>query len=177
MRFRSVIVQLWLVSLAALLGSATAAGQERASIAGLVQDASGAVLPGVTVSVASPGLIERVRSVVTDGAGRYAVIDLRPGIYVVTFSLAGFRTVRREGIVLEGAFAAPVNASLPVGELEETVTVSGASPVVDVQGTQTQFVANRQVLEALASARTSPSQPYGAALLVPGVVCTVLKAV
>ena len=159
-----------IVCAAALLLPSTAGAQERASITGVVQDASGAVMPGVTVEVASPVLIERARTLVTDGAGRYAVIDLRPGTYVVTFSLAGFRTVRREGIVLEGAFAAQVNAALSVGALEETVTVSGASPVVDVQGTQTQFVANRQVLESLASARTSPSQPYGAALLVPGVV-------
>src|SRR6266566_717169 len=139
---------------AAALVASVADAQERASITGVVQDASGAVLPGVTVEVASPALIERVRSVTTDGAGRYAVIDLRPGTYAVTFSLPGFRTVRREGIVLEVAFAAQVNASLPVGALEETVTVSGASPVVDVQGTQTQFVANKDVLEALASART-----------------------
>jgi hypothetical protein len=153
-----------------LLVPATAGAQERASIVGQVTDSTGAVLPGVTVEVSSPALIEQTRNAVTDAAGRYAIIDLRPGTYVVTFSLLGFSKVRREGIVLEGAFAAQVNVALAVGALEETVTVSGASPVVDVQSTQTQFVANRQVLEALATARTSPTQPYGAAALVPGVI-------
>src|SRR5262245_56641350 len=108
---------------------------DRASIVGLVQDASGAVLPGVTVEASSPALIEQSRSTVSDGAGRYAIVDLRPGTYTVTFSLPGFRTVKREGIVLEGVFAATVNGSMAVGSVEETITVTGASPVVDVQGT------------------------------------------
>lgn len=154
----------------ALLLPAVAVAQERASIVGQVTDSTGGVLPGVTVEASSPTLIERTRSVVTDGAGRYALIDLRPGTYAVTYSLAGFRTVRREGIVLEGAFAAQVNVVLTVGAVEETLTVTGASPIVDVQGTQTQFVANRDVLETLPGARTTSSQPYGAVLLVPGVI-------
>ena len=101
----------------------------------------------------------------TDGAGRYAIIDLRPGTYVVTFTLPGFKTVRREGIVLEGAFAATVNADREVGALEETVTVSGASPVVDLQSTQNQFVLNRDVLDVLPAARYDA----GRGSLVPGV--------
>jgi hypothetical protein len=147
------------------LGPVSAGAQEAASIVGVVQDSSGGVLPGVTVEAASPALIERVRSVVTDSAGRYAIISLRPGDYVVTFSLPGFKTVRREGIVLEGAFAATVNADLEVGALEETITVTGASPVVDLQSTQNQFVINREVLETLPAARTI----QGGASLVPGV--------
>jgi hypothetical protein len=149
----------------ACLAPATARGQESASIVGLVQDSSGAVLPGATVEASSPALIEQVRTAVTDGAGRYAIINLRPGTYVVTFTLAGFRTVRREGIVLEGAFAATINANLQVGALSETVTVSGASPVVDLQSTQNQFVVNRDVLDVLPATRSM----QGGASLVPGV--------
>src|SRR3989442_8223444 len=101
------------------------------SIAGLVRDTTGAVLPGVTVEAASPALIEKVRTVVTDDQGQYKILELRPGQYTVAFSLAGFATVKREGIELTTGFTAQVNAELRVGSLEETVTVSGASPVVD----------------------------------------------
>ncbi len=149
-----------------LLIAAGARAQERASIVGLVTDSTGALLPGVTIEASSPALIEQARTALTDNAGRYAVVDLRPGTYAVTFTLPGFRTVRREGIVLEGSFAAQVNAELSVGAVEETVTVAGASPVVDIQNTQTQFVANRQVLDVLPAARTT----YGGAALVPGVI-------
>ena len=143
----------------------TASAQQRASIVGVVQDATGAIMPGVTVEASSPALIEQVRSAVTDGAGRYAIIDLRPGIYTVTFTLPGFRSVKREGIVLEGAFAAQVNGSLAVGSVEETVTVTGASPIVDTQSTQNQAVLNREVMDALPAARSI----QGGAGLVPGV--------
>ena len=148
-----------------VLSAGRAFAQESASIVGLVRDASGAVMPGVTIEASSPVLIEKVRSVVTDGAGRFAIISLRPGAYVVTFSLPGFKTIRREGIVLEGAFAATVNADLEVGSLEESVTVTGASPVVDLQSTQNQFVANKDVLDALPATRSM----QGGASLVPGV--------
>ena len=97
---------------AAFIIASSASAQEAASIVGLVRDTTGAVMPGVTVEASSEALIEKVRSVVTDGSGRYAIIDLRPGTYVVTFTLPGFRGVRREGIVLAGAFAATVNADL-----------------------------------------------------------------
>jgi hypothetical protein len=116
-----------------LLGGGPLLAQESASIVGAVQDSSGGVLPGVTVEASSDALIERTRTVVTDAAGRYSIVGLRPGTYTVSFALEGFRSVRREGIVLAGAFAATVNASLEVGALQETVTVSGASPVVDLQ--------------------------------------------
>jgi hypothetical protein len=157
----------WVVAslCAALLAPSTAGAQEAASIVGVVQDSSGAVLPGVTVEASSDALIEKTRSAVTDGSGRYAIIGLRPGTYAVTFTLPGFKTVRREGIVLEGAFAATIDGNLEVGALEETVTVSGASPVVDLQSTQNQFVANREVLEVLPATRSM----QGGASLVPGV--------
>src|SRR5262245_5432180 len=92
-----------------------AAAFAQASIVGLVKDASGAVLPGVTVEAASPALIEKVRSVVTDGTGQYRIETLRPGTYSVTFTLPGFSTVKREGIELTGSFVATVNADLRVG--------------------------------------------------------------
>jgi hypothetical protein len=121
------------------------------SIAGVVRDTTGAVLPGVTVEVASPALIEKVRTTVTDEQGRYNVVDLRPGTYSVTFSLTGFRTVRRDGIEISVGFAAAVNADLSVGSVEETVIVTGASPIVDVQNARTQQVMKLEVLEALPS--------------------------
>ena len=87
----------------------------------------------VTVEVSSPALIEKVRTVVTDGVGQYRVVNLRPGIYSATFTLSGFSIVKREGIVLTGSFTATVNADLRVGNIAETVTVSGEAPIVDVQ--------------------------------------------
>ena len=105
----------------------------QASITGVVRDTSGAVLPGVGVDASSPALIEKVRSVTTNESGQYRIENLRPGVYTVTFALSGFGTVKREGIELSGTFVATVNAELRVGAVEETVTVTGVSPVVDVQ--------------------------------------------
>ena len=103
----------------------------QASITGVVKDTSGAVLPGVTVEASSPALIEKSRSVVTDGTGQYRIVDLRPGTYTVTFTLAGFATVKREGLELTGSFTAGVSPEMKVGAVAETVTVSGESPIVD----------------------------------------------
>ena len=119
------------------------------TIAGLVTDATGAVLPGVTVEAASPALIEKVRTSVTDDQGLYRIVDLRPGLYTVTFTLPGFSTFRREGLELTTAFTATVNAELKVGSLEETITVSGETPVVDVQNIMQQKVFARDVVDAL----------------------------
>ena len=128
-------------------------GFAQASIAGVVRDTSQAVLPGVTVEAASPALIEKVRTVVTDATGQYQITDLRPGTYSVTFTLPGFSTVRREGIELTGTFAATVNADLRVGAVEETVTVTGESPVVDVRTARTQNVLDNDVVTAIPTAR------------------------
>jgi hypothetical protein len=136
----------------------------QASIAGVVRDTSGAVLPGVSVEAASPALIEKVRTVTTDGAGQYRIEQLRTGTYTVTFSLSGFSTVKREGIELIGSFSATVNADLRVGALEETVTVSGASPIVDVQSATRQRVIDADVLAAIPNGRTQ----FTAATLIPG---------
>ena len=100
----------------------------QASLSGTVKDTSGAVLPGVTVEAASPVLIEKVRSAVTDGSGRYQITNLRPGAYTVTFTLAGFNTVKRDGINLVGASESAVDVELRVGALEETITVTGEAP-------------------------------------------------
>ena len=110
-----------------------ASAYAQASITGVVKDTSGAVLPGVTVDASSPALIEKVRTAVTDGSGLYRIVDLLPGTYAVEFSLPGFTTVRREGVELTGSFAASINADMRVGALEETITVTGETPVVDVR--------------------------------------------
>ncbi|HLG54818.1 MAG TPA: TonB-dependent receptor [Vicinamibacterales bacterium] len=139
------------VALALLLVPSAAYAQ--AAITGVVKDASGGVLPGATVEAASPVLIEKVRSVVSDASGQYRIVDLRPGTYSVTFSLPGFATLKREGIELSGNFVATVEANLRVGQLEETVTVTGESPIVDVQSTRTQSIIDRDVIAAIPSSR------------------------
>ena len=136
----------------------------QASIAGAVRDTSGAVLPGVTIEAASPALIEKVRSVVSDGSGQYRIENLRPGTYSVTFTLTGFSVVRREGLELTGTFTATVNGELQVGSLEETVTVTGESPTVDVQNTIRQRVMNREILDSLPIPRTDREL----SVLIPG---------
>ena len=129
---------------------------------------SGAVLPGVTVEAASELLIEKVRTVVTDGSGQYRIIDLRPGTYVVTFTLSGFSTVRREGIELTGTFVASVDVDLKVGSLEETITVTGESPLVDIQRTTQQRVFDAQVIEAIPAGRSHINM----VVLIPGLAAT-----
>src|SRR5260221_14465359 len=115
----------------------------QASITGTVQDTSGAVLPGVSVEASSPELIEKVRMAATDGGGRYRIENLRPGTYSVTFTLQGFTTVRREGIELTGSFIATVNTDMKVGALQETVVVSGETPIVDVQSGRRETVVSK----------------------------------
>jgi hypothetical protein len=137
------------LALAFLLMAPAAWAQQSSGIAGIVRDTSGGVLPGVTVEAASPALIERVRTVVTDTEGRYNLADMRPGAYIVTFILPGFSTFKREGIVLTAGFTATVNVDMQVGSLEETITVTGASPLVDTQNVRKQLVVSSDLLDAL----------------------------
>jgi hypothetical protein len=138
----------------------------QSAVAGIVRDSSGAILPGVSVEAASPALIERSRTVVTDGSGQYRIVDLEPGIYSMTFTLPGFTTIKREGIELTGAGVTTINADMRVGAVEETVTVTGATPVVDTQtSTKREVVLSDEVLGAVPVTRT-----YGSVLaMVPGV--------
>ena len=136
-----------------LLLPVAALAQAPSSIDGLVTDATGGVLPGVTVEATSSALIEQARVVVTDSQGRYSIIDLRPGDYTVTFSLVGFSTVVREGLQLTSGFTATINTELSVGSLEETVTVTGESPVVDVQNTRAQQVLTSEVIDSIPNSR------------------------
>jgi len=126
----------------------------QATIAGLVRDSSGAVLPGVTVEASSPALIEKVRTTVTDGAGRYRIEELRPGTYAVTFSLPGFATVKRDGVIVSGSGVIGIDAEMRVGGVQETVTVTGETPVVDVQSTKREVTLDNDTLRNLPSVRS-----------------------
>jgi hypothetical protein len=141
----------------------------QASLSGVVRDTSGAVLPGVTVEASSPVLIEKVRSGVTDSTGLYRIPDLPPGMYKLTFTLAGFSAVNREGVELTGAGVTTINAELRVGALTETITVTGESPVVDVQtSTRRQMVLSNEVVQSIPASRG-----YGNILAtVPGIQAT-----
>ena len=129
----------------------------QSGIAGVVKDATGGALPGVTVEATSDVLIERTRTVVTDGEGQYRFINLRPGTYSMTFALEGFATVKRDGIQLPADFVASINADLRVGSLEETLTVTGDAPLVDVQTTGRSQVLTRDVLDAIPTGRSFQS--------------------
>ncbi|HVZ20083.1 MAG TPA: carboxypeptidase regulatory-like domain-containing protein [Vicinamibacterales bacterium] len=163
----SVVKRLaFLVGLALFLPAAVyAQSAGGASIAGTVKDASGGVLPAVTVEASSPALIEKVRVAVTDATGQYRIENLRPGTYAVTFTLQGFNTFKREGVALEGSFVAVVNADLSLGNVSETVTVSGETPVVDVQTSQEQRVFSEQVINAIPAGRSHINE----IVLIPGV--------
>src|SRR5438309_4542526 len=140
------------------------ASAQTSAIAGEVKDTSGAVLPGVTVDVSSPALIEKTRSAVTDGAGQYKITALRPGVYSVTFTLPGFSVVKRENVELTSDFTATINAEMKIGAVEETITVAAESPVVDVQNITTRTVMTRDVLDAIPTGRNI--QAVG--IMIPG---------
>ena len=157
------------LTLSALVLSASlgrAQGTSTATVAGTVKDSSGAVLPGVTVEASSPALIEKVRSAVTDERGQYRLAELRPGTYTITFSLGGFSTVKRDGLELRTNFTATVDVDLKVSQLEETITVTGATPLVDVSSATQQRTVSREVLDTVPTAKSV----LGIAALIPAVV-------
>src|SRR5262245_14869038 len=162
-------MKMWTVAILCALALAAvprpSLAQGPSAINGTVKDATGAAIPGVTVEAASPALIEKVRTATTDGTGVYRIEDLFPGVYTVTFTLPGFSTVKREGLELPSNFTATVNADMRVGALEETVVVTGASPVVDTSSTARSQVINRELLDVLPTGKTAQL----AAALVPGV--------
>jgi len=165
---RAVRLSVALLLLLALVPAIALAQGQTGTIGGVVKDATGAVLPGVTVEVSSPALIEKVRTAVTDGEGAYKVINLRPGTYAVTFTLTGFNTVKREGIELTSAFTANVNADMKVGAVAETITVTGESPIVDTQNVVQKQTSTREVMDALPTDRNFVSF----AAMTPGVFVT-----
>lgn len=160
-----LVIWIGILGIGGLLLPVIAEAQGGGSISGLVSDSTGAVLPGATVEAASPVLIEGRITAVTDGAGRYTVVNLRPGTYKVTFTLSGFQTFVREDLVLTGDAALQVNAQMSVGALEQSITVSGQSPLVDVQQVRGQFVATREMMDVLPGANNFSTR----ALLIPGV--------
>ena len=148
--------------------ASSSAFAQSGSIEGTVTDQSAAVLPGVAVEAASPALIEQSRTAVTDGQGRYRLIDLRPGSYNLTFTLQGFQVMKRENIVLTTGFTATVNATLQIGAVGETVTVTSESPIVDTVNTRVQTVVNQALIEAL----PLPKNAGAFANLIPGAIGT-----
>jgi hypothetical protein len=157
-----------IVLLAVVLFGTAAPALAQSAIAGYVKDTSGGVLPGVSVEASSPALIEGTRTAVTDGSGQFKIVDLRPGEYTVTFSLPGFRTVKRSGITLPAAFTATVNTDLSVGAVEESVTVTSAAPLVDVTSSVAGAVMNREVLDVIPSGK----DPFAVGQLISGVTTT-----
>lgn len=155
-RARSLVVValLSLLPLAADEAMARQAGTA-ATITGQVTDDSGAVLPGVTVSVTSPALQVPEMTTVTDERGEYRLTPLPIGTYAATYELSGFQTSRREGIRLTVGFTARLDVRLGVGSVQETVTVSGAAPLVDVASTTTTTQLTRETLELLPTSRNS----------------------
>ena len=154
-----------ILSFIVIASCAAATARAQSAIAGVVKDSSGALLPGVTVEASSPALIEGMRTAVTDSAGSYRIVDLRPGDYTVTFSLTGFRAMKRDGITLPASFTATVNVELSIGQLEESITVTGASPLVDVHSSVSQSVMSRERLDTIPTGK----DPFAVGQLIPGV--------
>jgi hypothetical protein len=166
---------LWILVVSALMLPSLAAAQgalARGTLTGTVRDASGGVLPGVTVEASSPALIEKVRTVVTDDAGIYRIVNLDPGVYTLTFTLQGFSQIKREGVELSGSATLSIPIEMRVGNLTETIVVTGESPVVDVQSTRREAVVDGDVIAVLPGTRSTGSlitmipgvETFGAAL-------------
>jgi hypothetical protein len=154
-----------LASLAMLLGAPLAQAQTTGSITGVVTDASGAVLPGATITLSGERLIGGPQTQVSDTNGTYRFDRLVPGTYAVKFELQGFRNVERPDVRISAAFVASINAKMEVGSVSETITVTGESPTVDVRSNVQQTVMNQEILEGIPTGR----DPWSLAKLIPGV--------
>src|SRR5215467_12666919 len=148
---RTRVKTILLVVLAGLLPSAAWA---QVTLAGTVKDASGAILPGVTVEAASPVLIEKTRSATSDANGQYRIESLQPGTYTVTFTLSGFSTLKRDAVELSGTGVVTINGDMKVGGVSETITVTGETPVVDVQSTKREVTLDNETMRNLPSVRS-----------------------
>src|SRR5688572_4049401 len=126
----------------------------QATITGTVRDTSGGVLPGVTVEATSPALAGTARTVVSDNAGIYRIIDLAAGAYCVTAALPGFKTIKQDNVQVGGSATLTIPFQLSVGGLEETITVTGETPVVDVQSVRRETVLDQEVIQSMPGART-----------------------
>ena len=157
-----------LIVAATLLAATPAVVWAQASVTGTVRDTSGAVLPGVTVEGSSSALIEKTRAAVTDGSGQFRITGLPSGTYRVSFSLPGFATVQRDGVELAGNFTATINVEMRVGGLEETITITGEAPIVNVQSTVRQDVLKGDLITDLPAARNVQNL----AILIPGMAVT-----
>ena len=154
-----------LINALALLAICSSSAYAQSAFTGVVKDATGGVLPGVTVEASSPALIEKTKTTVTDAKGQYRVVELRPGVYSLTFTLAGFGTVRREGLELVASFTATIDVTLSPGDVQETITVAGATPLIDTTNALQQTVLTRSHLDSIPNSRNIFHQ----ATLIPGV--------
>ena len=148
-----------------LLATTARAQVQTGSITGVVSDTSNAVLPGVTVTASGERLIGGDQVQVTDASGAYRFDRLPPGSYSLRFELPGFKTVERGDVRISAAFVATINARLEVGALEETITVTGESPTVDVRSNVQQIVMSQEILEGVPTGR----DPWSLAKIIPGV--------
>src|SRR3954463_1388964 len=144
----------WKAVLLAAIVLLPSLARAQGTLTGTVRDESGGVLPGVTVEASSPVLIEKVRTALTDGAGQYRITGLNPGTYSLTFRLSGFNFVKREGIELSGTATLTIPIDMRVGTLAETVTVTGETPVVDVQTTRRETVLSADVIDTIPGNRS-----------------------
>jgi Carboxypeptidase regulatory-like domain len=163
---KSALNRFILVAVAFGTLASTASAQQTGTLAGVVRDAQGAVLPGVTVTAVSPALIGAGRTTVSGDTGSFLLTTLPPGQYTVTFEVSGFNPLKREQVVVEVARTTRLDVEMSVGALQETVTVTGASPVVDVSSNVTQTNITKDLYEAIPTGRN----PWVMAGLVPGVI-------
>ena len=163
---RALLFRLCVAALVSGMAASPGLAQQTGTLAGVVRDAQGAVLPGVTVTASSEALIGGSRTTPTGATGTYQITGLPPGTYALTFELSGFSSFKREAVVVQVNQTTRIDVELAVGTLQESVTVSGESPVVDVSTTVTQTNITKDLYEAIPTGRN----PWVMAGLVPGVI-------